>query len=261
MKSGSLDVLEGLLNIKLPMFLAFSDIRQRYRRSTLGPFWITLSTAIMISCIGFIFGTIFKAPLKEFLPFLTAGLITWSFITSTINEATHVFVSAEPIIKQLPIPLFSHVIRMVARNGYIFFHNIVIFPFVCLITGKEIGLEVLLFVPCFFLLIVNLLWVSLFLGTVCTRFRDLGQIVASLLQVAFYVTPIIWMPSLMPERFSKWILEINPFYQQLELIRCPLLSTLPSNLAVYYTLGVCLFGWVGTVVLFNKYRDRIAYWL
>lgn len=261
MNSGLSDVVKGFKNIRLPMFLAFADIRQRYRRSTLGPFWITISTAIMIACIGFIFGTIFKSPLKEFLPFLTAGLITWGFITTTINDSTHVFVSAEPMVKQLPMPLFTHVLRMVLKNVYIFLHNIVIFPFVCWIIDKEIGLNLLLFAPYLFLLIFNLLWVSLLLGIVCTRFRDLGQIVASLLQVAFYVTPVIWMPSLMPDRYSKWVLEINPFYQQLELIRCPLLNTIPANSAVIYSLCMCVVGWTLTLVVFNKYRDRIAYWL
>ena len=101
---GTKDLASALQNMRLPLFLARSDIRQRYRRSTLGPFWITISTGVMIACLGFIFGKIFKSPISEFLPFLAAGLILWGFISQVITEATTVFVSSEAIIKQLPIP-------------------------------------------------------------------------------------------------------------------------------------------------------------
>ena len=124
---GLIDVLEGLKSWKLAFFLAFADIRQRYRRSTLGPFWITISTAVMVACLGLIFGSIFKSPLKDFLPFLATGLIIWSFISSSLTEATTVFLSSQAVIKQLPLPLFVHVLRMVFRNFYIFLHNIAIF--------------------------------------------------------------------------------------------------------------------------------------
>lgn len=174
----------------LPLYLAKADIRQRYRRSSLGPFWITISTGVMIACIGIIFGNLFKSPIKDFLPFLAAGLIIWSFISTVLIEATQVFITAEPIIRQLPIPIFSHVTRVVARNFIIFLHNIVIYPIVCLCVMRGFNFNVLLVIPGLALLIVNLLWMGLVIGIVCTRFRDMGQIVQSLLQIVFYVTPI-----------------------------------------------------------------------
>lgn len=259
--SGFIDVRNALKDSYLALFLAYSDIRQRYRRSTLGPFWITISTAVMISCIGIIFGGLFKTPMKEFLPFLTVGLILWSLISNCLSEATVVFVSAEPIIKQLPIPLFTHVIRMVSRNVYIFLHNILIFPAVLLIVGKSVGFACLLSLPGLFLLIINLSWMSLLLGIICSRFRDLGQIVASVLQIFFYLTPIIWMPSLLPERTSMMILGPNPFYHLLQIVRGPLIGDVPPLSSWIFTATLAIVGWILTILLFNKYRSRIAYWL
>ena len=259
--AGLQDIIMSFKDSRLPVFLAYSDIRQRYRRSSLGPFWITISMGVTIACIGIIFGNLFKAPMKEFLPFLTAGLILWSFISSVLTDATTVFPNAEGIIRQLQIPLFTHIYRMIMRNIYILCHNILVLPVVYLCVGKTVSLDCLLFIPGFAILLLNLAWMSLVLSILCARFRDLTQIVASLLQIFFYITPIIWMPSLLPARASLMILEPNLFYHLLTIVRNPLLS-LP--ISVNNWLISCLIGVLGTlasIIFFNKYRRRIAYWI
>ena len=137
--TGLKDIIGTLCNLRLPLYLARADIRQRYRRSTLGPFWITISTGVMIGTMALIFGQIFKAPMAELLPFLAAGLILWSFISSTLIESTEVFTNAQAIIRQLPLPLFTHVVRLVARSFYIFLHNSIIIICVLLFFKQNIG--------------------------------------------------------------------------------------------------------------------------
>ncbi len=255
------DIKRATLDIGLPLYLARADIRQRYRRSTLGPFWITISTGVMIACIGIIFGSLFKSPMSDFLPFLAAGLIIWGLISSTITEATSVFVAAEPIIKQLPLPLTTHIYRMIFRNLYIFFHNIIIFPVVLLCVQRGINLNVFLFIPGLVIVSLNLVWISILLSIVCSRFRDLTQIVASILQIFFYVTPIIWLPALLPARASVMILEPNPFYHLLAIVREPLLGNAPSFTNWTISTCLCILGWLVSIKFFDKYRSRIAYWL
>lgn len=255
------DVCAGLHNIGLPLYLAYSDIRQRYRRSSLGPFWITISMGVTIACIGLIFGNLFKTPMEEFLPFLSSGLILWSLIASIINESTTVFPNSQAIIRQLPLPLFIHVERMVLRNFYIFLHNLIVLPFVYFFVGKSLNANLILFPFGLILLLINLTWLSLFLSIICARFRDLSQIVSSVLQILFYVTPIIWMPSLLPARSSVMLLEPNPFFHLIEIVRAPLLGNIPSLSNLLWSLTYALFGWVFTIIFFNKYRNRIAFWL
>ncbi|MBS4768422.1 ABC transporter permease [Turicimonas muris] len=258
---GLRDVSASLSLIKLPAYLAYCDIRQRYRRSSLGPFWITISMGITIACIGVIFGNLFKSPMEEFFPFLTIGLILWGFISTVLTESTTVFPSSEGIIRQLPIPLFSHILRMIIRNLNILAHNMFVVPVVYICVGKGVNWDILFFIPGFVLLLINLGWMSLFLAIVCARFRDLTQIMASVLQIFFYVTPIIWMPNLLPARSAMMLLEPNPFYQLLTIVRDPLLGCPPSISSYVYTLTLAFLGWIITIVFFNKYRDRIAYWL
>lgn len=258
---GFLDFLESLKKLPLANLLAWSDIRQRYRRSTLGPFWITVSTAVMITCIGFLFGNLFKSSQKEFLPFVAIGLILWSFFSTTIIESCSAFTNAENIIKQLPLPLFLHIERVILRNFYIFLHNIILYPIICILISKQVSLIALLAIPGFFLVVLNLTWISMSLAVICTRFRDMTQIVISLLQIVFYITPIIWMPGLLSEKTSKLVLTPNPFYHLLEVVRAPLMGYSPtfSNWSVCVTMG--LAGTAFSLMIFNSFRKKVSYWL
>jgi lipopolysaccharide transport system permease protein len=254
-------IFAGMGRYSLAATLGWQDIKQRYRRSKVGPFWITISMGVMIASIGIVFGQIFNSPMKEYLPHLAAGIIFWALISGVINDGCLGFVAAEGMIKQLPIPLFVHIIRIVWRNVLILLHNLVILPVVMLVLGVPITLHIFLILPGITLVLVNLTWMALLLGVVCTRFRDMPNIIASILQVAFYLTPIIWMPNLLPERAGTMLLDINPFYHLLEIIRLPFLGQLPNDISWFFALGMAVVGWAFTLKVFGRYQHRIAYWL
>lgn len=256
--SGVSDAVAALQSGGLVLLLSWQDVRQRYRRSIIGPFWITISNAVLIGAIGFVFGRIFSAD-PQFIASLAIGLTLWSFVSSCIVEGCSSFIVAEQIIKQLPIPLFVHIERVVMRNLFIFAHNAVIIPLVLVFTGNEWSWVALISAVGFCLVAANLLWIVLLAAILCTRYRDLPQIIANALQVAFYVTPIVWVPAVFGA--DSWMLEANPFYHLVEVVRLPLLAHWPSipNWTVSSLLAVV--GWTLTLVIFNRYRRRIAYWL
>jgi len=192
---------------------------------------------------------------------LAIGMILWTFISITITESCSSFIASDLIIKQLPIPLFVHVLRVIWRNIIVLVHNAVIFPLVLVLTGGTLGWTALLTIPGLFLIILNLTWVGLFLAIICTRYRDLPQIIVSLLQVIFYLTPIMWIPSLMPEKGALFLLDLNPFYHLFEVVRRPLLGGWPDPVNWWVTVGFCIFGWLSTILLYTRYRLRITYWL
>lgn len=216
---------------------------------------------VMIGTIGIVFGQIFKSPMKEFLPFLAAGIILWGFVSSVITDGCSGFISAEGIIKQLPIPLFVHILRIVWRNIIILAHNIVILPLIFVAVGKSVDWSVLLVVPGFLLAVLNVAWVALILGVLCARYRDMPQIVASVLQVVFYVTPIMWMPSHLPRTAATYLLYLNPCYHLLEVVRAPLLGEVPSEISWVVSIALAVCGWLAALMLYGRYKRRIAYWL
>jgi ABC-type polysaccharide/polyol phosphate export permease len=255
------DIAAGLKRYSLVGMLGWQDVRQRYRRSALGPFWLTISMGVMIATIGIVFGQIFSSPIKDYLPFLAIGMVFWTFISAVITEGCTGFISAEGIIKQLPIPLFVHILRLVWRNTIILAHNLIIIPLTFLAVGKPLYWSSILSIGGSALLAVNLTWMALLLGVLCARYRDLPQTVASVLQVVFYLTPIMWMPSLLPQRAGMYMLNLNPFYHFLEIVRAPLVGQMPSMLNWVASLGVAIVGWALAIAVYGRYKRRIAYWL
>ena len=255
------DLIGAIDKIHLALMLGWQDIKQRYRRSKLGPFWLTISMAIMISMIGVIFGQALAVPLKDYLPHVACGIIFWNFIASGVNEGCSSFIKASGMIRQLALPLTLYPTRILWRNIVVLAHNAVIIPIVLLVVGKTINLNILWLIPGFTLLCINIFWLSVLLGVCCTRFRDLPPIIGSLVQVFFYLTPILWMPNTVNARVSSWIVNANPAYHLLELVRAPVLGVCPSLLSWSLVLVITVLGSLSALYLFGTYKKRIAYWV
>ena len=257
------DIVQGGRARYLWGMLGWQDIRRRYRRSVLGPFWLTISMGMLVAMLGALYGALLKVEFADYVPFLALGVIVWTLISGLITEGCTAFISAESIIKQTNLPLSVHVYRMVWRNLLIFFHNFVIFVVVAALFAIWPGWTGLLALPGILLLCLNGIWVGLLLGVVSARYRDVPPIVASLVRILFFVTPIIWMPELMPGRalMLALVLDFNPFFHFVELVRAPLLGQAPDLVSWLAVAGVTLGGWFLTFELLRRYRRRIAYWV
>lgn len=255
------DLQRSCEKIYLALMLGWQDIRQRYRRSKLGPFWLTISMGVMIGIIGIVFGQVLSSPMHEYLPFLATGIIIWTCFSTAVMEGSTAFIDAQGMIRQLNLPLSLYPIRVLWRNIVICGHNIIILPIVFLAVGKGISWSIFLLIPGFVVFIWNMMWISLLLGTFCTRFRDMPQIVNSLIQVFFYVTPIIWMPNALSVRSASLLVDPNPVYHIIQIVRLPILGEVPTLLDWTVSIGVAILGSVVALVFFGKYKKRIAYWL
>jgi ABC-2 type transport system permease protein/lipopolysaccharide transport system permease protein len=254
------DVTSGLKAWPLWGTLAWDDIRQRYARSILGPFWLTLSMAILVTSLGFIYGGLFSMPLPVYLPYLGTGFIIWSFISLSIVEGCHVFTVAAGTIKQVAAPLSVYAIRLVWRNFIVFLHNILIYVLIVVLFPVWPGLtNILLATLAFALLCINGFCVALVLGMISARFRDVPPLVASLVQVAFFVTPIFWHADQLPRRYA--IVDYNPFLYYVEIVRQPLLGNAPDTSHWAVVIILTLVGSLLSFVFFAQYRRRIAYWV
>ena len=239
--------------------LGWQDIRRRYRRSVLGPFWLTISMGVFVAALGTLYGALLRVELSAYVPYLALGFIVWTLVASSFTEGCAAFTGAEGIIKQTTQPLSVHVYRIVWRNVIVFFHNAIIFVVVALVFSHWPGWTGLLALPGLALVCVSCVWAGLLLAIVSARFRDVPPLVASLMRVMFFLTPIIWMPSLLPGR--ALLLEFNPFYHFLELVRAPLLGQAPGPASWLVVAGIALGGGLLTFVMFRRYRPRIAYWI
>lgn len=253
------DIVQGARAMNLWGLLAWQDIRSRYRRSTLGPFWLTLSMGLLVSLLGWLYSVLFQVDLVRYLPFLALGFVVWTLISNLVLEACRVFINAQSIITQMELPLSVHVYRLVWRNLIISAHNALIFVIIALALQIWPGWTGLLALPGVALLGLNGIYVGLLLGLLSARFRDVPPIVESVMRIAFFVTPVIWMPEFLPQRVV--LLELNPFFHCLEVVRAPLLGQAPALVSWLAVVGMTLLGWLVTFLMYRRYRRHIAYWV
>jgi ABC-type polysaccharide/polyol phosphate export permease len=239
--------------------LGWNDIRQRYRRSILGPFWITLSMSIFILVLSFIYSTIFKVEIKTYMPFLALGYVFWGFISQTVVESCNAFQEGERIIKQIRLPYSMYVFRVVWRNFLVLLHTIVIYIPIAIVFSVRPGWEALMMVPGVLLLYINLVWVALILAILCTRYRDLMQIVTTGVQIMLFATPIMWPIETLGPRHL--IADVNPLYHVLTLVRGPLLGQPPALLSWIVSIVLAIAGTTVAVLLQRRSVHRIVFWL
>jgi lipopolysaccharide transport system permease protein len=258
-KMAAADVADGLRMWRLAWTLGWLDIRLRYRGSLLGPFWLTLSTAVMVGSLGVLYAALFHMNLHEYLPFLALSQVLWTYISTLVGEACTCFTQAEGTIRSIRMPFFLQALRTLFRNLLVLGHNVVVIFVVFLIFSVWPGWGGLYALPGLALWSIDSLAVCLLLGAVCMRFRDISPIVGSVMQIAFFVTPILWQASQVG-RYSA-VLPFNPFYSLMEVVRRPLLIE-PSSLAVWVSaLGYSALLCGGTWAVFLRARSRLSFWL
>jgi ABC-type polysaccharide/polyol phosphate export permease len=258
-KQAFADLLNGARLYELWTRLAFHDIRQRFRRSVLGPFWLTLSMGTLVATLGLVFSTLFQQDIAKTLPYIATGIIFWGLLTGCINDGTTVFISAESFVRNVPTPLSVHFYRMMARNVMIWGFNMAIYLVVVVLFGLMPGWNLLLFIPGFILFLMNAAWISLAAGVLCTRYRDIPQIIANGIQVIFFLTPIFWSPATLPNRPAFVV--FNPFYHLIEIVRAPLLGEVVSPMSWGLCVGIAVAGLGFTAWLYRRAHARIAYWV
>ncbi|MCH4092984.1 MAG: ABC transporter permease [Acetobacter peroxydans] len=254
------DIELGFGQWQLAYLLGMGDIKQRYSRSKLGQLWITLSMLIFIVAIGVVYSFLFHQPIRTFLPYVACNYVVWMWISSSVSDSTHVFVQAQQYLKQTRIPRSVFAMRVIIRNLINFLHNILIVPLVFICMMRPPSWTIILAVPGIVLILGCSFFACLSIGVICTRFRDLPQVVQSLMQIMMFLTPIMW-PETSLTKNAQVIVSYNPFAALLHMVSKPLQGVVPSirdytlaSLAFLVLMGIALY-------IFARFRARIVYWL
>jgi homopolymeric O-antigen transport system permease protein len=257
------DVFEGSGRWHLWRALAWRDIKGRYRRTVIGPFWTVLSTAILVATLGVVYSQLWHEAVAVYLPYFCAGYISWYLFSTIINESGTALIQEEATVKSIRVPYSVFIFRVITRNVVVFGHNLVIFIIVVLIFQVHWGWKILLMPLGLALSLPNYFWISLLLATVCARFRDVIQLVVNITSILFFVTPIFWEPSrLASSRVATILLvTLNPAYHLVEVIRAPLLGKAPGLDTYVYLVGMAIFGFAVLLLFLRRVYGRIAYWL
>jgi ABC-2 type transport system permease protein len=226
------DLRQGWRQRSLWGYLGWQDIKQRYRRSVLGPLWISISMGVIATAMGILYGALFGEPIETFLPYVATGLLIWNVINGCILEGSEVFIANEGLIRFLPAPISLHVYRLLWRQTLFFLHNLVIWALLVIIFPQPLSASVLLAVPAFLLLILNGGWLT-----------------------------IVWSYERLKSNPLSAYIELNPVMHFVEIVRQPLLGE-PIVWRHWAVVGVItVIGCGVALVCMRNYRSRVAYWV
>ncbi|AOX20420.1 ABC transporter permease [Kozakia baliensis] len=252
------DFAEGLRLLPLALALGWLDVKMRYRGSMLGPFWLTISTAVMVAAFGVLYAKLFHLDVANYLPFLSLSLVLWGYISTMLAEATTVFTQESGLIHATRMALSVYVLRAIVRNVLVLLHNVAVVIVVFVIFHVhpahlwQVPLAALLW-------LVDSMAATFILGVLGARFRDIPPIVTSIIQVFFFITPIIWHPELLGGG-KEWLL-LDPFFPILQILRAPFLGEVTGRMIWAAALAHSVVLCIAATGVFSRFRARIAYWV
>ncbi|MGJ4947785.1 ABC transporter permease [Bradyrhizobium sp. HKCCYLS20291] len=238
--------------------LAAGDIRSKYRRTMLGPWWITATNAITALIMGAVAGRFLGADMKTYLPHFMVSMTIWNFIASSLAESCYTMINAGGMIKAVDMPILIHLMRMVQRNLIVFLHNIAIIPVIWLIYPWPIGFVSLLSVFGLALVYVFIVSVTMIVSLICVRYRDVPPVMNAIIQLLFFVSPIIWAPSQI--KGGEWAVALNPIAYLLAVTRDPLMGTAPSLASWAGAVAIVAALTAAMIYIYTRYRSRVVYW-
>lgn len=255
------DLWQGLWRPDLWGRLGWLEVKRRYRRTTIGPFWSTLSLAISVGAIGAVGSGLWGQSVGNYLPFLSAGMVIWVMVSAILTEAGTLLISSVSIFRQLQFDYSLLVYAAVWRNFVVFLHNLLVYFIIMLVLAPQfIQPVILLVVPGLALVLINGAWITLLLGLFCLRFRDMQQFITSIVSISLFVTPIFWPPENLHGVLRLVFVHLNPLFHLIDVARGPLIGQVPRLESYVAVVLMAVFGWGVTYLAFRRFRRRIAYW-
>jgi len=242
--------------------MAVSEIKIRYARTSLGPWWQTINMLVLSLVLSFVFTKVFNAPSEEYVPFLIIGLIFWNFLQGILVESSVCLVHSRNLILNSTNPIWIYPFKLVFRVLIQFLHHALLIPIVVYYFKIDFNLiSIVSFLTGMFVSIFIMLQMASILSILGSRFHDLEQVVTNIVQVLFYATPIIWMPSLVLGR--EFYMEYNPFYHVINIIRIPVID---GDMQIWQSSLVVSIALLGCLILLNYYIYRrfskmVSYWV
>ncbi len=248
--------------IRFALYAGLADMEASIRRTILGPLWSTLGLAFLVSCLGLFFGTVLRQQLpdiNEYIPFLAAGMIAWTFMASCVHQSCGLVWTFLNMLRHNRMTLLVPVLRVMIRNFVILLLNIALALIAAWLLLGGLPVAPLALIGGILLLLLNTFWMSYLGALACARFRDLPQLIAWGMHLAFFLTPILWVEYNLG-RFD-YLVDYNPFAHLTALLRRPLLGQdvgmeIWLATALLAILGLLLSWWFGRIT-----ARRLPYWL
>jgi ABC-type polysaccharide/polyol phosphate export permease len=249
-----------LSNPTLWITLGWLDVVQSYRRSFLGPFWITISMAIYVISTTLLYGAIFGVPPGQYAAYAITGMIGWTWIQALITDMGNTFITYSNYVKSMPIDKAQLVWAVAFKQTIVLAHNMIVYVVAAVLGVIPITFYSLWFIPAAALFFLMSIPFTGCLAILFARYRDLPRLVSSVIIIIMLLTPVFWMPNLV----TGWrtiIFKLNPFYYCIALLRQPLLGEKPDLSVIFIFLGMTIVVWVVGSLFYRRYNRFVPFWV
>ena len=255
------DLREGLRRWRSWSYLAVEEMKNRYRRTVLGPWWLTIQMGIFVTGISLVFGSVLNEPIKEFLPYLALGYMSFLLLSGIVRASAGVFLRGSATLKSTRQPLSGLVLRDITIEFIQFGHNLLLYVPLLIAGLVPLSPKMLIALPIIALIAVNGLFCGLWLGMAVARFRDLEPLINAILGVAIFFSPVLFQLGDVSSGIRSYVLSWNPFTFLISAFRAPLLD---APLTTSYYVGSAIVTLVNVVlglIVFTRMRSRLPYWV
>lgn len=253
------DIINGALRWRDWLTLGWYDFTIRHRRTMIGAFWETVQVGVWIICLSVVFGH-HEGHGPDYFAYLAAGMISWNFITGTINSGASLFSKNANYMLNLQIPFSFYVFRSITESVAKLAFQAPVYIAVLAFFPHLLSLKMLMFLPGMLVLLFTAFWVAPLLGIIGSRFNDAAYLISIAMRLLFFISPVFWKAH--AGRGGRDLMAAyNPFTYFLDVVRQPLLGTMPSAKAWTVALTVTLVGSLVTYLAFRRYRQAIIFWV
>lgn len=237
--------------------LAWVELKRGFSGTKLGVLWRPLSALIVGLSLGNVYTIILKRDPSDYIPYVVAGLVVWSFLSQLITEGGKLFVANGPQIKEMPISYTSYIAKYITRN-IISFALSSLAVFVVLIYYNQLKMfnPIMLFLG-MLLVILNGFWLSILLGIATIYLRDTTELVANFMRLVFFITPVLWSPDMAGSKGE--IVKYNPLFYYLDIIRSPMIGHEVNVMSYPVVAVITIIGLAFSVFVYAKFRDKISF--
>ncbi len=258
--SAILDLIYSIKNYYSWSYLAYFDLKLKYRKTYLGPWWVVVGMAISAGVLCLLWSTIFNLDWRNFLLYLFSGFIIWTWIISIINDGPEVFSGSSLLIKTYPIPPIFHVFRKSYLNLLLFLHHLPLIFILIIIMKPEISSRVFLTLPlAVFLIFINSVLYSATIGIISARYRDVEPTIKALMAPMLLLTPVLWKPEMLGEYIN--FVYINPFTYFIGIVRNDLIGDVFDIYVWYGAIAITFIQLIFYLLLYSAKRNRIVFWV
>ncbi|MGH8622308.1 MAG: ABC transporter permease [Burkholderiales bacterium] len=241
------------------LYLVRVNLQLRYQRTALGFVWTLLNPLVTMAITAIVFSMVFRMEVKGYAVFLIAGTLPWLCFSSTLLQSVTVFIHNEGLIKKVYVPKLIFPTAVAASVLVDSLLSAVALLAILIVLGAKISVH-LLFLPAAYLLLFPFaLAVGLVASIVTVYIRDLQYIMNHLLQLAYFLTPILYPLDMIPQKFHA-LYALNPMVFYVELFRAPIYRNAwpePATVAIAALIGAVLL--VMSVSFFRRYEDHLVF--